>query len=273
MRRRSQFVACGDSCDLLQGIEADSIDLTVTSPPYDNLRTYEDTNDGWGERKWKAILSELYRVTKPGGVLVWIVNDGTVNGSRSGTSFRQALWAMECGFNLNDPMIWKKPGAATLGAYNRCYYPCFEFMFVFSKGVPSTFNPIEDRLNVRARCRFERRSTKRRRDGTMRRVGGWIKGKQYGRRFNIWEINPRGGGMASYHSASFPEQLAADHIQSWSNPGDWVLDPFMGSGTTGVAAMKMKRRFIGFELCEKYYNSAVRRLRICHEVQSVALDL
>lgn len=131
-------------CDCLEGFKRlsdASIDLTVTSPPYDNLRTYKGYTF-----EWKPVLEQLFRVTKQGGVVVWIVNDATVNGSETGTSFKQALYAMECGFNLHDTMIWKKDSCAF--PEETRYYPNFEYMFIFSKGKPKTLNFIEDRKNL-----------------------------------------------------------------------------------------------------------------------------
>jgi len=120
------------------------IDITVTSPPYDNLRTYNDNNAQWGEHVWKAVLKELYRVTKKGGV-VWVVGDATIKGSETGTSFKQALWAMECGFNLHDTMIWNKPFIVPRPASR--YENSMEYVFVFSKGAPQTVNLIKDKIN------------------------------------------------------------------------------------------------------------------------------
>ena len=112
------------------------VDLTVTSPPYDNLRLYSGEML-WNEDVWKSIIKELYRVTKQGGVVVWIVGDATVKGSESGTSFRQALFFKEIGFNLHDTMIYRKVNPIPL-THNR-YEQAFEYMFVFSKGKPNTF--------------------------------------------------------------------------------------------------------------------------------------
>ena len=98
----------GDCLEKMQDIQDSSIDLTVTSPPYDNLRSYNGNNALWGEHVWKAAIKDLYRVTKDGGVVVWVVGDATIKGSETGTSFKQALWAMECGFRLHDTMIYAK---------------------------------------------------------------------------------------------------------------------------------------------------------------------
>ena len=239
--------------DCLEGMrqmEAESVDLTVTSPPYDNLRTY----NGYCF-DFENIARELYRVTKQGGVVVWIVNDATIDGSETGTSFRQALFFKEIGFNLHDTMIWEKNCAGCLGS-NKCYLQNFEYMFIFSKGKLNKFYPIEDRKNKETPSDsrsvhgsyIDGESTNHRRIVT----------KEYGRRTNIWNIQPQ---KLSKHPAPYPEQLAADHIKSWSNEGDIVLDPFMGSGTTAIACIKERRHFIGFELSKEYFDKAVRRIK------------
>jgi len=248
----------GDCLERMKELPDGSIDLTVTSPPYDNLRTYNGNNELWGEHVWKAAIKDLYRVTKDGGVVVWIVADATIKGSETGTSFKQALWAMECGFNLHDTMIWAKPTFSAVGALRTRYAPVFEYMFVFSKGHISTFNPIKDRLN-KSFGQVRRGPTIRGADGKM------IKNKdaeirQFGQRFNIWEVATVSQKGDAVHPAPFPEALAHDHIISWSNPGDTVLDPFMGSGTTGVACINTNRNFIGIELDQGYFDIACKRI-------------
>ena len=248
----------GDCLELMKDIEDDSINLTVTSPPYDNLRTYNGNNDQWGEHVWKQVIKELYRLTKQCSVVVWIVGDATIKGSETGTSFKQALWAKECGFNLHDTMINKKP-AVTFPDANR-YYQVFEYMFIFSKGKP-VFNALKDRRNKSAGDVVH--GTNRRKDGGVKQPS--CKGQiipEYGVRFNVWEI-PNPGKAGNTHPATFPSGLAADHILSWSNQGDTVLDPFMGSGTTGIACKNLGRKFIGIELDQKYFEIAQERIRSC----------
>jgi len=130
----------GDCLEVMKEIPDKSIDLTVTSPPYDNLRTYNGNNALWGEHVWKRVLEQLFRVTKQGGCVVWIVNDATIKGSETGTSFKQALYAKECGFNLHDTMIYEKINP--IPYHHNRYQPCFEYMFILSRGAPSIFNPI-----------------------------------------------------------------------------------------------------------------------------------
>ena len=247
----------GDCIEVMAGLPDASTDLTVTSPPYDNLRTYNGTLNDWTPEKWQAIIRELFRVTKQGGVVVWIVGDATINGSETGTSFRQALYAMDCGFNLHDTMIWNKGKFSAVGALRTRYAPVFEFMFVFSKGTPAVFNPIKDRINKTAGQIVSGRIRKA--DGSF--VPKSTVGKvtaALGQRFNIWDMCPQQGN--NLHPAPFPEALARDHILSWSNPGDVVLDPFLGSGTTGKMAILEGRRFIGIEREPKYFDIACRRI-------------
>lgn len=246
-----------DNClNAMQGLGDNCIDLTVTSPPYDNLREYNGNNDQWSEDVWKAVIEELYRVTKNGGVVVWVVGDATVNGSETGTSFKQALHAMDCGFNLHDTMVYSKGGQGATGS-NLSYWQDFEYMFIFSKGKIKTFNPICDRKNKVAPRKRKESQGHRFADGETKpkRV---ITRRECGRRFNIWQYHESGTRIA--HPAVFPEQLVHDHIISWSNEGDLVFDPFMGSGTTGVGCIKTGRQFIGIELDAEYFDIAKKRI-------------
>jgi site-specific DNA-methyltransferase (adenine-specific) len=193
-----------------------------------------------------------------GGVVVWNVKDSTANGSESGTSFRQALFAMECGFNLHDTMIWSKDAFAYPDVARYC--DTFEFVFVFSKGKPRAFNPIFDRKNKWAGTKVH--GTSRKADGTMYEKSNNKKSdvKEFGMRFNVWDIptEKKSGGVG--HPAMMPERLAHDMILSWSNEGDIVLDPFMGSGTTGRMCVKTKRDFVGIDISENYVELARRRI-------------
>ena len=249
----------GDCLEVLKTFEDNLIDLTVTSPPYDNLRTYGGVIDGWSFEKFQGIARELYRVTKEGGVVVWVVADATIKGSETGTSFKQALYFMECGFNLHDTMIYIKNGGLNSGSL-QAYQQKFEYMFVLSKGKIKTFNLIKDRKNKKAEDIVKK---KKRPDGTI--VEQHFKSEEYGVRYNYWiyDTGSSKGTKDAYtyvHPAVFPEALANDHIISWSNEGDVVLDPFMGSGTTGKMAILNNRNFIGIELNEEYFKIAERRI-------------
>lgn len=247
-------IECCDCLIGLQQMQDNCVDLTVTSPPYDNLRTYNGFS--WD---FESVARELYRVTKDGGVVVWIVADATIKGSETGTSFRQALFFKELGFNLHDTMIWNK-GILTFPNPLR-YHSCFEYMFVMSKGKPKTVNLIEDRVNKYGGTLIH--GTDRQVNGKLTRQtgAGKRKVKEVGARFNVWNIpSVQSSKERTGHPAQFPEALARDHILSWSKEGDTVLDPFMGSGTTGVAAFQTGRNFIGFELSQEYFDMADDRL-------------
>lgn len=256
-------IYCGDSEELLKEIDDNSIDLIVTSPPYDNLRTYNGScKDCWNKEKFETIAKELYRVLKDGGILIWNVDDKTENGHRSGTSMRQAIYFMdECGFGLNDYMFWRKKNPMPQVKQPR-YTRCVEFMFCFVKGnKPKTFNPIM------IPCKSA---------GKLYASTAKVMGGENGRRelnyhvnnemidYQIWDMavaqNRREfetkDGEKIKHPAIFPLELPMRHILSWTNEGDIVLDPFMGGGTTAIAAIKAKRNFIGIELNKDYVDIA-----------------
>lgn len=245
----------GDCRDIMKSlIDAGvTVDLTVTSPPYDDMRSYKNTCE-WNLDICKEVIKLLYEITKPGGVVVWVVGDKTKNGGETGTSFKQALAFMEAGFTLNDTMIWKKTNPLPQVKQPR-YNQVFEYMFVFSKGKVKTFNPIMEPCKCAGQVY----------DSTCKNIGG-----ENGRKHktfninkekvksNVWDI-----AIAQNHTehpAVFPERLATDHVISWSNEGDLVLDPFMGSGTTGVACKKLNRNFIGIEKVEEYSKISVEQI-------------
>ena len=246
-------IYCGDNTSLIKEIKSNEIDLTITSPPYDSLRTY----DGYSWN-YQELIKELYRVTKIGGVVVWIIADATINGSETGSSFKQALYFIECGFNLHDTMIWKKD---TCGMPSKVRYgQSFEYMFIFTKGKLKTFNPIKDRVNKYAGSKIH--GTYRDKMGKLhKRSGDWINHTipEMGARFNVWEISTEKNNKTG-HPAIFPCSLAKDHIVTWSNPGDIVLDPFMGSGTVALACKETDRNYIGFEISSDYVKIANDRI-------------
>ena len=251
-------VLLGDCVEIMKSFGDESVDLTVTSPPYDNLRTYNGYSFNF-----ESIALELFRITKPGGVVVWVVGDATVNGSETGTSFRQALFFKdECGFNLHDTMIYQKNHVFAYDPRNGRYKQAFEFMFVLSKGRPSTYNPIAD---VESKKTESKSITGGRSASGKLREAKDVQHKQFQDRPNVWRY---GTGMnqstkdreAFKHPAIFPEGLACDHIISWSNPGDLIFDPFTGSGTTGKMALIENRNFIGCEISEDYLKIAESRI-------------
>jgi DNA modification methylase len=266
VKTESLWLMKGDCLERMKEIPDGSVDLTVTSPPYDNLRTYNNSLD-WGEHVWKPVLEELFRVTKQGGVVVWIVSDATIKGSETGTSFKQALYAKEIGFNLHDTMIYQKAGTGACGS-NLCYLQSFEYMFVFSKNKPLTIRKIADHVNKSfgTKCtadRVNKKGQKRKKERVVPKMSV---------RSNIWRYSV--GQKNVNHPAIFPEQLANDHIISWSNEGDTVLDCFMGSGTTGKMAALSGRRFIGIEKNPDYFEIACKRIEgASFEPQNGRLEL
>ena len=247
-------IICGDCLEVMKGISDKSVDLTITSPPYDNLRDYQ----GYAFN-FEGIAKELFRITKDGGVVVWVVGDATVNGSETGTSFKQALYFKEIGFNLHDTMIYQK-NSYPFPPSNR-YFGVIEFMFVLSKGSPKTTNLIK----VKTKGKKHTSSTQREKDGTISKME-YAMGKDERVKDNVW-IYDVGFAKSSNdplqfeHPATFPEKLASDHITSWSNKGDVILDPFNGSGTTTKMAKLLRRNFIGIEISQKYCDIANQRLR------------
>ena len=247
----------GDCVEFMTTMDPNIIDLTITSPPYDSMRDYQ----GY-EFNYEAIAQGLFRVTKPGGVVVWVVNDETVNGDESGTSFRQALYFKDTGFNLFDTMIYAKTPNGAYGS-PRTYWGCFEYMFIFSKGVPNTINLIRDRQN---KTIIENREyiQHRRKDGS-KRMNPFSGMGEYGRRTNIWEYSTGKNlstrdTIAFQHPAIFPEKLAYDHVVSWSDRGDLVFDPMVGSGTTCKVAKILGRDYIGVDISSEYIGIAQQRL-------------
>tara|TARA_R100000781_G_C4063860_1_gene122023 strand:+ start:270 stop:1055 length:786 start_codon:yes stop_codon:yes gene_type:complete len=239
--------------DTMQKMQDNFIDLTVTSPPYDNIRNY----NGY-VFDFKSIAKELYRVTKEGGVVVWVVGVATIKGSETGTSFKQALYFKEIGFNLHDTMIYSKNSIPL--THNR-YEQDFEFMFVLSKSKPKTFNPIL--IDKTYKDNRKNTSMKREKDGSFSM--GFHSDKKQKIKGNIWRYSV-GGGISSkdkiafQHSAIFPERLAHDHIISWSNEGDLVYDCFMGSGTTAKMCIINNRKYIGSEISKEYVDISHKRL-------------
>ena len=260
MKKYRNKTICGDCLEVMKTMEDNSIDLTVTSPPYDNLRDYNGyTFD------FEGIAKELYRVTKDGGVVVWVVGDATIKGSETGTSFKQALYFKEIGFNLHDTMIYNKNNFA-YPPVNR-YFQTFEYMFVFCKGKPKTFNPI------RVPTKYKNKEIGMKSSTTRLKTGETVKNKYLSYKSdrikeNVWLYNGGYGKstldkIAFNHPAIFPEKLAEDHILSWSNEGDIVLDPMCGSGTTLKMAKKNNRNYIGIDCSEEYFKIANKRL--CQE--------
>ena len=238
----------------MKQLNDETIDLTVTSPPYDNLRDYKGFNFNCEE-----IAKELFRITKQGGVVVWVVGDAIKKGNKTLTSFKQALLFQSIGFNVHDTMIYKKKNTPFMRS--NAYTNCFEFMFIFSKGSPKTFNPLKEPT---VRNGFEMLVCNKKSDGINNKVLKELKKEKT--KNNIWEYAVGLGGstndkIAFKHPAIFPERLAQDHILSWSNEGDLVFDPFVGSGTTCKMAKKNGRNYLGCDISIDYIEIAKQRLK------------
>jgi site-specific DNA-methyltransferase (adenine-specific) len=239
-------------------LKDESVDMVLTSPPYGQLRDYE----GY-EFEFEPIANEIARVLKYGGVIVWVVGDATDQHGESGESFRQALYFKSIGLRLHDTMIYMKSGPS-YPSQNR-YYQIFEYMFVFSKGSPTVFNPLKDRENRWFGQKWSKIRTRRERNGDLKsQVWYADEGEKLGTRFNIWQYQVgygyHGDDYCHKHPASFPEQLAQDHIESWSKPGMLILDPMCGSGTTCKMAKITNRDYIGIDCSEKYTRLSQQRL-------------
>jgi len=247
-------IICGDCLEVMKQIPDKSIDLTITSPPYDNLRNYQGYSFDF-----EGIAKELFRITKDGGVVVWVVGDATVNGSETGTSFKQALYFKEIGFNLHDTMIYQKINYIPLT--HKRYEQEFEYMFILSKGAPKTFNPLLKKNKLGGKKYNPNRPRDYDGNAIRHNRSEELTFKEYGQKGNIFGYIVGAGNDITNHPATFPEQLVADHIISWSNKNDLVFDPMNGSGTTTKMAKLLGRNFIGIEISEKYCEIARQRLR------------
>jgi site-specific DNA-methyltransferase (adenine-specific) len=246
----------GDCLEVMDKLidEGVEVDLTVTSPPYDDLRDYNSVVD------FNKVARKLYRITKEGGIVVWNVNDKIINGSKSLTSFKQAIMFAEVGFNVNDVMIWEKTNPMPQVKQPR-YRQVFEYMFIFSKGKPKTFSPemVDCKTSGQKYNSTVKKITK-----NNKRVKKSFKINKKKKNSNIWKFAV--AQNKTNHTAVFPLELPLRHIKSWSNKSHTVLDPFMGSGTTGIACKELDRNFIGIELDKKYFNIAKDRIEN-HKVQ------
>lgn len=229
-------------------------DLVITSPPYDSLRNYNNSST-WNFDIFKEVAQLLYDITAEGGVLVWVVGDATINGSETGTSFKQALYFMECGFKLHDTMLFEKNSSSfpAKRTGNR-YTQIFEYMFVFSKGKPKTSHLICDKENKWKNFTNWGKNTNYNKNGELIQTNDIKPVPEFSPRNNIWKYTVGFNINEGKHPAVFPYQLAEDHILTWSNVGDLVFDPFTGSGTTASAALCNNRKFIGSEIDETYFS-------------------
>jgi len=253
-----------EDCLITMGrMEDNFIDLVLTSPPYDAMRKYggdktyhQRLKDTGYSFPFEEIAKELYRTLKPGGVIMWNVADQTIKGSRTGNSMRQALYFMELGLNLHDHLIWYKTGTPFPSQYR--YRNVWENMFIFSKGKPNTFNPILKKNKTAGESRDRRRE--RDHNGELQMRTKRIVTKEYGNDDNVWYItnhfNKSKIGTKYEHPAVMPDEIVRRHISSWTNEGDLVFDPFLGSATTTRIAREMNRNYIGSELHTPYFEVA-----------------
>lgn len=264
-RKKSVRINLGNCLDYLKHLPNHSVDLIITSPPYDGLRTYGGGMT-WNTEVFKAIAIELARVLKKGGVIVWNVSDECVKGSYSCTSMRQIQYfTEELGLRLHQTIAWVKKNPMPQVAHKR-YQASYELMYVLSKGEPNTFNPImRECKNYGKEYTQTFRSQKGK--GFERVVKGTVNKEVVD--YNVWMMPTANSkdsthilkdGRKIHHTAVFPKELALRHIRTWTNEGDVVLDPFLGSGTSGIAAVELGRSFIGCELNEDYFQMASERL-------------
>lgn len=258
--------------DTMARMQDNFLDLTVTSPPYDNMRKYKGYSF-----EFEAIAKEIYRVTKEGGVVVWIVGDATIKGSETGTSFKQALYFKECGFNLYDTMFYEK--ASRIPTEGR-YYNTVEYMFIFSKGKPKALNFICDHKN-KTKGQRRKKDLCINKGKNVKKEGEYIVTGEYSRRSNVWRYGTgRPKDLTNIlkrtglkHPAIAPEKLVSDHIISWSNEGDLIYDPFMGSGTTAKMSILNSRNWIGSEISSEYCEIIEERVKKAWEAKVKAKEL
>lgn len=252
-----------DNCKkVLADFDDNTIDLVITSPPYDDLRDYTK-EEKWNYKNFQEIAKQLFRIMKVGGVVVWVVGDKVDKGNKSLTSFRQAIFFQEIGFNVFDVIIYEKTGSGP--PHKNRYFNTYEYMFVLSKGLPKTINLLKDKKNKWANCTTYTNVTRREKDGTLTDKGRKTV-NEMGVRTNIWKYtNGKGFStkdeIAYQHPAIFPEKLVQDHILAWSNEGDIILDPFGGSGTVAKKAIELKRQWISIEISKEYCEIAEKRIK------------
>ncbi len=254
-----------DCYEYLRSQPDESVDFVLTSPPYDTMRLYKRKVE-WSFDKFRAIAAELARCIKPGGVIVWVVGDETIDHSETGTSFRQALFFMEQGLKLHDTMIFEKANPMP-GYRPTMYRQCFEYMFVFSKGEIKTFNPIMEKTTTTRETVYRKANKWSMENGKT--TSGEQKRPTPGMRYhnNIFRYGV--GGVSVDHPATFPIQLAIDMIYTYTDESMTVYDPFAGSGTTNLAAWRLNRSAIGTEIVEEYAVLARNRIAAAMAQQKI----
>ena len=254
-------IYCGEASDILKAFPKESIDCIITSPPYNELRDYKGYSFNF-----ENIASELVRILKPGGVIVWVVGDQVQNGSETGTSFRQALYFKDdLNMNIHDTMIYLKNSSSFPARKegNR-YSQVFEYMFVFSKGKPKTANLLCDKPNAWRGWVGFGKVKKRIKSGELIEINKKPT-PEFSPRTNVWKYctgktYSSSDTIAFEHPAIFPEGLAGDNILTWTDENDIILDPFSGSGTTCKMAKLLNRKYIGIDISQEYVDIAIKRL-------------
>lgn len=249
----------GDACEILPTIRESSVDLTVFSPPYDGLRDYK----GKPSFDMAVLGREILRVTKEGGVCCMVIQDATKNGAKSLTSFRTACLFADLGWRLFECCIYSRAGVP--GAWwTKRFRVDHEYIFIFTRGdgLPRRF----DKTSLMVESKYAGITA----GGTKRTTkGDFVAIKKtvispLKCRGTIWHYaasNTERNKTKSEHPATYPDSLARDIISCFSKEGDLVLDPMMGSGTTGIASVNMGRRFLGIEISVQYMEIAKRRFR------------
>lgn len=242
----------------LERMPDEFLDMTLCSPPYDDLRAYNGYDLPLDE-----LVRLLYAKTKLGGVVIWVVGDKTEDGSESLSSFDHAIAFVRGGkFKLHDTMLYVKNNPIPSDCGKR-YRQSFEYMFCFSKGSPKTFNPImEPTKSAGKKIKAFRITQEGRGNVPTEDIGRQIKTERKASNIFTYNVGTSSATdrIAFRHPAIFPERLAEDQIGTWTNEGDLVYDCFMGSGTTAVAACNMRRQFIGSEISSEYVEVANERL-------------
>lgn len=259
-------IICGDAFEIVRSWPASSVDMVVTSPPYDGIRDYKGFS-----LNLSAVGQELHRILKDGGVVAMVIQDQTKNFGKSLTSFRTILdWCDRVGFKLFETVIYRKYGAE--GAWwNKRFRVDHEYIPVFLKGErPQYFN--KEHLKIPSK-----HGGKTMTGGGTRLTNGVriatraITINPFKCRGTIWEYMTAGDGsrLKHQHPATFPNQLPYDFIQCFCPPDGIVLDPFVGSGTTTVAAKNLDRSYIGIDIAPAYCEIAKKRMAIeCNENQT-----
>jgi len=251
-------IICGDAIEIMKKFPSSSVDIVITSPPYDAVRDYKGfTFD------LHATGREIHRVLKDGGVAVMVIQDQTKNFGKSLTSFKTIIdWCDSFGFKLFETVIYRKYGAE--GAWwNKRFRVDHEYIPVFLKGErPRYFN--KEHLKIPSK-----HGGKTMTGGGTRLTNGIriatrsIKINPMKCRGTVWDYLTAGDGsrLKHQHPATFPNQLPYDFISCFAPKNGVVLDPFVGSGTTTVAAKNLGYKYIGIDIAPEYCAIAEKRMK------------